>query len=127
MSDEQQRKMYSIRLITTGLAGAWLANQDNVTNSINEAIILMATKYGTGDVITSIPSYIAKLEQLNLEQQNEIKMLHQALAAGNLATKLANKTDFLTPTNNQDIHTHGQHKVSGPTSGTMDLGFISEH
>lgn len=84
MSNEQQRKAYSLRLINSGIAGKWLASQDNVTNSINEAIILVATKYGTGDLLNSLPAYTAQMEQLNITQQNEIRILRQALVANQL-------------------------------------------
>ncbi|MCT3034234.1 hypothetical protein [Pediococcus parvulus] len=84
MSNEQQRKAFSLRLINSGIAGEWLASQDNVTNSINEAIILVATKYGTGDLLNSLPTYTAQIEQLNITQQNEIRILRQALVANQL-------------------------------------------
>lgn len=77
----EKKKVYSLRLPDDGIVGKWISNQKNVTASISQALLLIASKYGTEEIMESVPQYQARLEKFNEDLISDNSALRKELNA----------------------------------------------
>lgn len=77
----EKKKVYSLRLPYDGIVGKWISNQKNVTASISQALLLIASKYGTEEIMESVPQYQARLEKFNENLISDNSALRKELNA----------------------------------------------
>lgn len=77
----EKKKVYSLRLPDDGIVSKWISNQKNVTASISQALLLIASKYGTEEIMESVPQYQARLEKFNEDLISDNSALRKELNA----------------------------------------------